>query len=419
MAESSRRNRIIAVIVAIIILLLLLIQCRRPKPVPVAPANPAPAAIQTPGVAQPSTPAPGTKEPDEILTPATVQAPPQVAAGAGFTVTWTGPANVRDYLTLVRKDAPDDTYAAYVVLKDKAPAQMTAPVDPGDWEVRYVAARSRTVLGRAPVIVLAVGATLDAAASVTIDSPVSVVWTGPANEGDYITLVAATAPDGHHGNYTLVRQGSPLTVTAPLEAGEGELRYMTGQGAKVLGRRAVRLVLPEVRLDAPARAVAGSPVAVTWTGPANQGDYLTVVDPKAPEGKFTNYTLVRLGSPLDVTMTMEPGAAELRYMTGRGGKVLGRRAITIVAAEITLDAPTEAAAGSPISVAWTGPANQGDYITIVARDAADGKFGHYTNAGKKTPVTVNAPKETGPAEIRYMSGQGAKVLARRLITVTP
>ena len=115
MAETSRRNRIIAVIVAIIIILLLLIRCQRPNPVPVA--APAPAAVQTPAVAQPSAPAPDAKEPDEILTPATVQAPAQVGAGAKFSVTWTGPNNRDDYVTIVRKAAVEAASGDYRLTK--------------------------------------------------------------------------------------------------------------------------------------------------------------------------------------------------------------------------------------------------------------------------------------------------------------
>jgi hypothetical protein len=417
MPQASRRNRIIAIVVAILLLLLLLVQCTRTKPVaerpPAEPSAPAATAA-----AHPSAPISAAPETPEVLTPATLQAPAQVVAGVGFSVAWTGPDNEGDFVTVVRKDAANRDSGTYALTRAGSPLDLTAPIDAGEWELRYVATRSRTVLARLPLAVVPAGATLDAPAQVTLDTPVAVSWTGPNNVGDYITLVAKEEPDGRYGNYTLTSTGSPVTVTAPPKAGEGELRYMTGQGAKVLGRRPIRIVAPDVSLDAAADAVVGSAVPVKWTGPANPGDYLTVVAAGAKDGLYGNYTTVNKTSPLNVTMPMEPGEAELRYMTGRGAQVLARRAIRVIAAKVSLTAPATAAVDTPVSITWSGPNNASDYLTIVAKGTPDGQYGPYTQTSRGSPLMVNAPKVAGEAEIRYMSGQGAKVLGRRAITIT-
>ncbi len=419
MDESSRRNRIIAVIVAIIIILILLFRCQRPKPVPVALAAPAPTPVQNPAAVQPAAPAaPGAKEPDEILTPATVQAPPQVGAGAKFSVTWTGPNNRGDYVTIVRQEAPAATLADYRDTKVGSTLQLTASIDPGEYEVRYVTGRSHQILGRAPVKITAATATLDAAAEVVLGSTISVAWTGPDNRGDFITLVPKDTPDGQYGNYTDSKNGSPLLVTAPPVAGEAELRYMTGQGNKVLGRRNVRIVMPDVTLSAPAEVVGGSTVAVTWSGPNNPGDFVTLVAPGTRDGEYGNYGYTRQGSPVSVIMPFLTGNAELRYMTGQGNKVLGRRPIRLTAPEVRLSAAAEAAAGSAVNITWTGPAYSGDYLTIVEKEKPDGQYGTYTNVrADGSPVTMKAPETAGAYEIRYMTGQGGKVLARRPIKI--
>ncbi len=419
MSENSRRRTVIAIVVVILVLLLLLLgRCQCTKPVAATPP-PAQATPTGQPQAQASTPVPGAPEPAEVLSPATLQAVPQVVAGSEFPVAWTGPANRDDFLTVVRRGTPDRDAGAYALTREGSPLKMTAPIEAGEWELRYVTARSRTVLARAALVVTPAGATLDAPAEVTLDTPVSVKWTGPANEGDYITIVMQGTAEGKYGPYTTVNKGSPLTVTAPTTAGEAELRYVSGQGAKTLGRRSLRIVTPDVSLSAPAEAVAGSQVAVTWKGPANQGDYLTAVIAGTKDGLYGNYSTVNKGSPLDVTMPMEPGEAELRYMTGRGAQVLARRSIRIVAAEVSLDAPASAAVGTPVSVKWTGPNNAGDYLTIVAQGTPDGQYGPYTQTNRGSPLTVTAPKAAGESELRYISGQGAKTLARRPILITP
>lgn len=113
------------------------------------------------------------------------------------------------------------------------------------------------------------------------------------------------------------------------------------------------------------------------------------------------------------------GAAELRYMTGQGNRVLARRAMTITAAKITITAPPEGAAGAEISVEWTGPDNPGDYITIVPKVTPDGEYRSYANTSDGSPMKLKLPTEAGEAEIRYMAGQGSKVLARVPIRVLP
>ncbi len=163
-----------------------------------------------------------------------------------------------------------------------------------------------------------------------LGSRVSVSWTGPDNAGDYITLVAKDAPDGKFANYTTTDRVSPLEVVAPAVAGEGELRYMSGQGGRVLARGAVRIVQPDVSLQAPGEAVAGATIEIEWVGPDNAGDYITVIAKDAADGQYENYVATASGSPARLLLPILTSEFELRYMTGQGGKVLARKSIRIV-----------------------------------------------------------------------------------------
>src|SRR5688500_12342196 len=156
-----------------------------------------------------------------------------------------------------------------------------------------------------------------------------------------------------------------------------------------------------------------------WKGPANSGDYITVVPSGTPDGQYRNYRGTSNGSPLELTAPMEPGDAEVRYMTGTHPRVLARTSIRVVPASISLDAAEQIVAGAPVTVNWTGPNNPSDYVTIVPKTTADGQYRNYTNTAKGSPLVVLAPIHAGAAEIRYMSGQGAKVLARRAINIVP
>jgi len=414
------KQRVITAIVLLAILLLLLLTRCQPRPAGPGP-GPEPSRSPVSSESGPSTPAslPEATQPDEVLTPATVQVPAQVVAGAAFSVAWTGPDNAGDYVTVVRPDAPAAEYRHYRETSEGASLQLTAPIEPGTYEVRYVANRSKTVLGRAPIEVIAAGATVDAPASVILGAEFSIAWTGPNNEGDFITIVPVGTADEKYAAYVYTDKGSPVTLLAPTETGAFEVRYVTGQGKKVLARQAIEIAGAEVTLEAPGEAIAGASLPVTWTGPNNGGDYITVVEASTPDGRYGNYTQTSAGSPLEVLLPIMAGPAESRYMTGQGNKVLGRRAITIKAAEVTLAADPEGKADSEVEITWTGPNNRGDYITVVVAGTPDGQYAGYTYTTAGSPLKVKAPKATGDAEIRYMTGQGNVVLARIPIKIVP
>lgn len=86
-------------------------------------------------------------------------------------------------------------------------------------------------------------------------------------------------------------------------------------------------------------------------------------------------------------------------------------------AEATLDAPDEAPAGSNVSIAWTGPDNKSDYITIVAVGAPEGSYEDYARTASGNPVQLRAPAEPGEYEIRYVIQQSGRTLTSRAVTV--
>lgn len=420
MAETSRRRNWIILIVVLLLALLLVVTCysRRPAPPGATPRDvgdvPRSAAPAT------STTAPSaTTQPEENLTAATLSAPAQVAAGAAFDVAWTGPDNHGDFVTIVQPAAPANENGDYEYTERGPSLNLTAPMQSGGHELRYVTGQSRTILARQSIEVLPVTATVQADEQVMLGAKLSVAWTGPNNKGDYITIVPAAAPDEQYGDYAETEAGSPVELTAPPAAGDAEVRYIAAQGRKVLARRPIRVTMPEVSLSAPDQAVAGSTIQVKWTGPNNAGDYVTVVAAETPDGRYENYTETKTGNPVDLLIPIMTGGAELRYQTGQGNKVLSRRPIQITAAEVKLSADAQCAPGAEVSITWSGPNHPGDYLTIVPAGTPDGQYAAYTETSEGSPLTVVAPKESGDAEIRYMTGQGNKVLARIAIRVAP
>jgi hypothetical protein len=153
-------------------------------------------------------------------------------------------------------------------------------------------------------------------------------------------------------------------------------------------------------------------VPITWSGPNNENDYITIVGKTVPDGHREGFAWTLGGSPLQVTAPGPPGDAEIRYVSGHDDKVLARRVIKIVAAKITLTAPARAPLGAPVAIEWTGPNNPNDHITIVPKGAPEGASGHYAWTAAGSPANVDPPDQPGPCEVRYINGQDDRVLAR-------
>lgn len=268
--------------------------------------------------------------------PITIEATGEVIAGADFQVRWTGPDAVRDYITIVPKGSPPGTYEDYGYTSEGSPLTLRAPLQPGDYELRYSTDRSDAhgrVFAAYPIRVVAAAITLTPAPHVRAGSRFEVQVSGPANHSDYVTIVPASAKDGVYASYAYVTQPqSTLTLEAPMQPGDYELRYQNdAQPSRVLARVALTLEPGvAVTLDAPDVADAGGRIQVKWTGPDGPSDYLTIVPVDAADGKYGPYTYTRDGSPLTLAVPPEPGAYEIRYQSDRSEiGVLARRPLRV------------------------------------------------------------------------------------------
>ncbi|KGM51813.1 hypothetical protein N792_09205 [Lysobacter concretionis Ko07 = DSM 16239] len=90
----------------------------------------------------------------------------------------------------------------------------------------------------------------------------------------------------------------------------------------------------------------------------------------------------------------------------------------VVELDASVKAPETAAAGSTVWVAWTGPDEPYDHISVARPGAADDKYENYTRTEKGNPLQLLLPAQAGEYEVRYVSNKTHKVLARQPITVT-
>jgi Ca-activated chloride channel family protein len=177
-----------------------------------------------------------------------------------------------------------------------------------------------------------------------------------------------------------------------------------------------------ISLRAPEYVFSGSRFEVEWSGPDNPGDDIVIVPTGSPEGTLGTPAATRGGSPASLVGPQTTGPHEVRYVGGLGNKTLLALEITVRGSEVSLEAPTSIGAGAQLEVSWTGPNAEGDQIVLVKSTEPDeryflGRFQAPTSAG--SPARLEVFSEPGDYEVRYLATRGARVLARRAITVTP
>ncbi|WAC18389.1 VWA domain-containing protein [Luteolibacter sp. SL250] len=258
---------------------------------------------------------------------------------------------------------------------------------------------------------------LTAPDTVVAGSEIKITWEAETAKGDYVTIAKDKAPDNVNQGFAYTHDKESSTLTSLMQAGKAEIRYISGITGKILARKPVELTKFEITLKAAAEAVAGSAVSIEWTGPNHKGDFITIVPKATKDGEYEKWTYTRGNSPLNVIATSTPGDSEIRYMNEQGNIVLARHPIQIVKGAVTLKAPAEAVAGSPVSIEWTGPNNKGDFITIVPTSVKDGHYQKWSYTSDGSPTTIAATHTPGPAEIRYMNEDGNKVLFRSPIMI--
>jgi len=170
-------------------------------------------------------------------------------------------------------------------------------------------------------------------------------------------------------------------------------------------------------LDAPQQVTVGETFEVKWQGPNSRSDYICLATADPKDGHCLDHSYTEQGNPAKVAAKCDAGNFELRYVHGHSGKVLGKRVITVLPAQVELVVPAEADAASPVAVSWKGPGYQTDYIAISSPESPDHGYTAYTYTKEGNTLQVQAPSKPGTYEVRYYLGAGDKVLARKNIQI--
>ncbi|WP_316364708.1 VWA domain-containing protein [Candidatus Thiodiazotropha sp. CDECU1] len=349
---------------------------------------------------------------------ATLDAPESAPAGSVIEVSWTGPDGKNDYITVSEPDAETRKYLHYRYTNSGSPTKLTMPIEPGEYELRYLTDQKARVLATRPIKVEAVSATLEAPETVVAGADFEVQWTGPSNKSDYITIAAAGSASNQYSNYAYTNSGNPAKLRAAEQGGEYEIRYITSQNKKILASVPIEVTSASAKVNVPSQAMAGSRLEINWEGPNNKRDYITIVAEGEAANKYGKYFYTAKAKiPTNLQLPEEPGPYEVRYITGQSKSILTSSPIELTPATATLTVAETVKLGQPIEVTWTGPGGKNDKIILVDTNQPDkSPIASKTAKAQKT-FFLRSPKQAGSYEIRYITGKWKRILAQKKVVV--
>ncbi len=355
-----------------------------------------------------------------LIPPASLSAPQTAIAGSLVAVQWSGPDGENDFISSADIDMGDGFYHHYTYTGDSEGdvVMVRMPPKPGTYEIRYVLNNTHKVIARREIEVTPLKISLDAPTQAVAGSTLQLGWDGPDYEGDFITISSLDQGDSYYVNYEYTREGKPLALVMPTQPGTYEIRYVLGASREVPARTTIDVIEVMASIEAHEAAPAGAEIMVTWDGPDYKNDYIAVAEIGSLDASYLGYTYTREGNPTPITLPLQAGQYELRYIANQDKTVLARRIIDVTPVTATLQAAQSATIGANLDVIWTGPGYKNDHITIAKPGEPAGRYENYTYTRDGSPLTLQMPTKPGEYELRYvLDGTEDVILARMPITI--
>ncbi len=330
-------------------------------------------------------------------------------ASSTISVAFTGPMEDGDYLRIVDRNGKRLETDLWENTRDGNPLPMRLPSEPGTYAVVYVWSKGGDrVLASAGIEVTPADVAVEVTAEVGAGTQASVSWRGPGGEGDYIAFVpSGGAAREYAGRYIDTRDGASQQLQAPMEPGDYDAVYVSGNDGQVMARTPFKVVATSASVTMNGTPLAGTRVDVAWTGPGGASDWVGFARTGAPAGEYLGWSTPE-GSSVSLPVPSEPGDYELRYVLSakEGTKVLASVPVTVRDAQVRLEAPGEIAAGQTFTATAEGPMDGSNWVGFARPGEGPAAYvgGAWTGADsiRDGKVELTAPSEPGSYELRFV-----------------
>lgn len=257
-----------------------------------------------------------------------IDAPEKVENGTPMQISWEGPYLTGDHITITGGDEAEAADAVCILAASGGPVTLTAPMVPGEYQIRYVNGLGRA-LTRNDLEVYEVLATLTAPTELGPGEEFAVEWTGPNDPQDYLSI---SLPESENETYIVwqpVASGNPLHLRAPQDPGEYEIRYVRSSDGALLAREALAVTATAVSLRVPPVVEVGTRFDVEWSGTAGRGDFIAVAGEGSTKNQYLDWSYTTLGSPLSLAAPFNPGRFEVLYISGKNHEIVTRAPLKV------------------------------------------------------------------------------------------
>ncbi|AKI01805.1 von Willebrand factor type A domain [Hoeflea sp. IMCC20628] len=177
-----------------------------------------------------------------------ISGPGIVRAGTDVDITWSSTVNRHDYVTIVPAGVDEGARDTHLRTGDKTKGRLTAPTEPGLYEIRYVLEEGKKTLATAQLEVVPADAPLDGGAGLSVPTTASpgatitITWTGESDSTDQrIALARKDQPDFSWIVVQKVGAEKTMDMTMPDEIGVYEVRFLDIADRALLGRSVVEV----------------------------------------------------------------------------------------------------------------------------------------------------------------------------------
>ena len=203
-------------------------------------------------------------------------------------------------------------------------------------------------------------------------------------------------------------------IRLPAETGTYILTWEDSK-RNILAQTSIESLTAEIRIEAPTEAISASQVSVNIEAPEGLDGYIYLY--AAGKEKYITYTNVRESSSggyekAVIRMPAQTGKYQLKWESSKR-EVLAEADISVIDAEIALEAPQEAPIATQITVKLNAPDGLSGYIYLYA----EGKDKSITYSGVRAsniqgyePVKLRLPAKAGNYELKWQTSRN-EVLA--------
>ena len=331
---------------------------------------------------------------------------------------------ISDEFTVTFKDRPENArYSDLQIVKpgeDKAlrsqrirgeSVSIAALSESGDYELRLWNGDNRVELARRPIRFEAVEVAWTLPETIRMAEPFTVKFENRP-EGRYDDLVIYDEAQDKVIRTQRIRSLEQVTITAPAEPGEYQVRYKSGDD-RVMAKTQIDVQPVDLVWQVPATVPIGSPMEITFDSrPKAPYQDIQIHDPES--GKNVRTKRIR-GDKVRLESPGEPGEYEVRYWIGTGSRVLETAPLRVMNVEVEWEVPDTVIKDEPFTVTL-GNRPRGGYDDLKIYHP-ETKKNVRTKRIRGAKVTLRVPEEPGEYELRYWMGSSNKTQATKPLKV--